>query len=691
MSTRPYAVGSALLPWRRASRVGAAVADAYVFYTATLVPIVLAVALLARRPGEVPIALAMSAGAVLIQMLLRRANRIRARVGPLAWSMVRLAIPLLYVTLAVQFIGGPALPLLGLYIPIVAAAAAIGAAQGWMAAASAAVMILGPEITDLGSPAAVVLRAVTLAGVAFVLAYGTRRIVAALEQAVRAARGAVVSERRRARQLEALDAVGRMLAGAGPTAELFDAVLDVVVRRFGYEHVSIYLGDAERVTLEAQRGYDQPLDSFDPSTGVAGRVMRQLQIALVPDVAVDADYVPGMFPVTSLIAAPLIADGHFLGLLNVETTGERRLDHTDRTLVAILAGRVATAVTLGRDRVAIADRARLFRSIGEFSAEVTSALDVGPLSEKVVAAVGRVVEADVAVMTVLDRDAGRYRVAAVQGTDARAVGREILPGEGIAGRAIRDRASVVEPDFQPELLPRAMQTLEMPDVMHGVGIPLIRDGVVVGALTVARTAGAAPFTDLELEGLGLVASHVALAVANAFLHAEVRELAVRDALTGLYNRRHFDEALDRLLAAYRRESLGRPRPMSAIVFDLDRFGAFNKEHGHQVGDAVLRAFADVLRARFRASDLVARLGGEEFVAVLDGSGRDAAVKIADEIRMAIAARAIVVEDGQKLQVTVSAGCAELDPSDPTRESLLRTADVALFMAKRGGRDRVVAA
>ncbi|MGH2383483.1 MAG: GGDEF domain-containing protein, partial [Candidatus Limnocylindria bacterium] len=124
----------------------------------------------------------------------------------------------------------------------------------------------------------------------------------------------------------------------------------------------------------------------------------------------------------------------------------------------------------------------------------------------------------------------------------------------------------------------------------------------VGALTIGRTTLAAPFTDLEVEGLQLLASSAALAIANAFLHAEVGELAVRDPLTGLYNRRYFDEALDRMLAAHRRERLTGWRPLSAIVFDLDRFGVFNKEHGHQVGDQVLKAFAEVLASRFRAGE-----------------------------------------------------------------------------------------
>jgi two-component system, cell cycle response regulator len=106
---------------------------------------------------------------------------------------------------------------------------------------------------------------------------------------------------------------------------------------------------------------------------------------------------------------------------------------------------------------------------------------------------------------------------------------------------------------------------------------------------------------------------------------------------------------------------------------------------------VLKAFAGVLDARFRAGDLVARLGGEEFIVVLDGSDREQAVRIADEVRALLADQVMRAEDGEELHVTVSAGCSELDPANATRETLLRTADVALFMAKRAGRDRVVAA
>ena len=168
-------------------------------------------------------------------------------------------------------------------------------------------------------------------------------------------------------------------------------------------------------------------------------------------------------------------------------------------------------------------------------------------------------------------------------------------------------------------------------------------------------------------------------------------LAIRDGLTGLYNRRHFDAAFDQILATHRRHHTGDDvHGLSVILFDLDHFGLFNKEHGHQVGDDVLRRFADVLRSRARASDLVARYGGEEFVVVLDGAGSADAVGVAEAVRVAFGAGETIGAESTVLRATVSAGVSTL-ADDSTREGLLRAADVGLYMAKRAGRDRIVAA
>jgi diguanylate cyclase (GGDEF)-like protein len=220
---------------------------------------------------------------------------------------------------------------------------------------------------------------------------------------------------------------------------------------------------------------------------------------------------------------------------------------------------------------------------------------------------------------------------------------------------------------------------------------LLRDDVVIGAIAVTRLDLTRPFTPLEVEMMPLIASQIAMALNNVELHARMADAAVRDPLTGLWNRRHLDVALARLFAARARFDPEQRRPVAAILFDLDLFGSFNKRHGHQTGDAVLRAFGAILTRRLRSSDLVARFGGEEFLAVLDGASLDEAQRVAEEIRRELELVTIPGADGKDLHATVSAGCASLGPNVASLEALLEVADVGLQMAKRGGRNQVVAA
>ena len=169
------------------------------------------------------------------------------------------------------------------------------------------------------------------------------------------------------------------------------------------------------------------------------------------------------------------------------------------------------------------------------------------------------------------------------------------------------------------------------------------------------------------------------------------DAAIRDPLTGLWNRRHLDVSLARMFAARARLDPDLRHPVAVIMFDLDHFGLFNKLHGHIKGDAVLRTFGSILTRRLRSSDLVARFGGEEFLAVLDGASLDEAQHVADEIRRELEGVVFQGVDGEQLHATVSAGCASLGPNVASLETLVEVADVGLQMAKRGGRNQVVAA
>ena len=260
------------------------------------------------------------------------------------------------------------------------------------------------------------------------------------------------------------------------------------------------------------------------------------------------------------------------------------------------------------------------------------------------------------------------------------------PRKGVVGRAAQTQQIQLVQDVwtDPDYIAGD------PRVVSEIAAPMVLDGVLLGVLNI-ESAAADPLDRIDRDLVATMASKIATSLAMARDREALADLAVRDGLTGLHNRRYFDDAVSRLLASREAMPESERRPVAAILFDLDHFGTFNKLHGVQVGDQALRVFAHAMRERLRQTDLVARFGGEEFVVVMDGSDRDHAVEVAEEIRIRLSSRTIAAEDGAPLRLSVSAGCAALDNAEPTAEALLRTADVALSMAKRGGRDRVVAA
>ena len=504
------------------------------------------------------------------------------------------------------------------------------------------------------------------------------------------ATGIDITEARRGDDaLHGMAVVGRLLAEQGPVPSALDAVLSELETRMGYRFLSLYVADGVGLRLGAQRGYSAVPERLDPGRGVIGRVYRTGLVELVLDVHSDPDYVPGEEGIVTEIAAPLLGDDVTLGVLNIEAVRPGGLTPNDLRLARAIADRLSSALRRSQAQEALRDRVRLFAALAEFAAAVNAIREPQRLAAALVDAVGAVVPSDTVVITTLDRSDGQYRVSAVRGLAQGAVGAIIAPGDGTTGRAISER-TVVFTDHHP----RAEYASALRDYMHyesirAVGVPLIHEDTVLGVISVARADTDATFTQAEREVFALLGSHAALALANAYLVEEVSALAIHDGLTGLYNRRHFDAALDLAIARFKRR--GPAANLAAIMFDLDHFGDFNRCHGHLAGDAVLRLFGEILRERLRSADLVARYGGEEFVAILDDCGLPEAVRMADEVRREFEARTVPGAAGQPLRATVSAGCAVIDPAVPTKEALLGRADAGLFMAKRAGRNQVVAA
>ncbi|MDM9629432.1 PleD family two-component system response regulator [Rhizobium sp. S152] len=178
---------------------------------------------------------------------------------------------------------------------------------------------------------------------------------------------------------------------------------------------------------------------------------------------------------------------------------------------------------------------------------------------------------------------------------------------------------------------------------------------------------------------------------NDRLRASVKEtieLAVTDPLTGLSNRRYLDNHLSTLF----NRSMARGRPLSVLLTDIDRFKLVNDTYGHDAGDDVLREFASRIRSTVRGADLACRYGGEEFVVVMPDTSPEVAAAVAERLRAAVETAPFVLKpSGQELHMTASFGISSRIASVITPGQLMKQADLALYEAKNGGRNRVVAA
>lgn len=227
---------------------------------------------------------------------------------------------------------------------------------------------------------------------------------------------------------------------------------------------------------------------------------------------------------------------------------------------------------------------------------------------------------------------------------------------------------------------------------RSVPILLIGDSWETDSLYKGLELGASDYAFRPVDHAELVA-RIRLQVKRFRFHEQLRDqhranraLATRDPLTGAFNRRYFNDHFARLL----KHGYDNAQPISLILADIDRFKAINDSHGHPVGDAVLQEFMRRMGLVTRASDMIARLGGEEFAIVTPGAELPIATRVAERLRKAIAGQQFPTEGGNKISVTCSFGVAMAEYDEPVSEVMSR-ADAALYEAKSAGRDRVIAA
>ena len=248
----------------------------------------------------------------------------------------------------------------------------------------------------------------------------------------------------------------------------------------------------------------------------------------------------------------------------------------------------------------------------------------------------------------------------------------------IQTRSIDLSLKSILPDLDAETVKKVISNQPVKSV---IVIPLITQNKEFGWFCVFSAREELAGTEMDF--LGLFAKQIEMAITIADLFQAVRDQAVTDALTGLYNRRYFEEALEKEVQRAKRQQ----QPFSVIGIDLDFLKKINDTHGHFYGDLAIKTIADVLKANARSVDVPARIGGEEFDVLLPGISSDGAMIAAERIRSAIEKTEIDTIG----HITGSLGVATYFEHTDNVEELLELTDQAMYTSKREGRNRVTLA
>jgi diguanylate cyclase (GGDEF)-like protein len=528
--------------------------------------------------------------------------------------------------------------------------------------------------------------------------------LAFLETLARRAAGAIanahlIEEARNARErAEALSHVANALIGLSSLSDVLQTIVDGVAAALDADRVLLLTVDAtdEAIVDYVTGGVGSgALPTGDYETlmgGLTGYAMQANTVIVSPKGGRDdrEGHRQHQARLASDSGAVLVAPLRFQGRAFGTLTAIRRMDQPnfapeDVGLITVMANQAAIAI----------ENARLTEETEEALAELSAVFEIvkaqnteqglEELLTGLTEAAAGALPAHRVTLTLADPETEHVERLTSTDRDEARIGFDEL-WEGLSGWVYRNRRPALSPSSDDQ---RQSERVKGRRVAAGIGpqmvVPLFDRGAIVGTLTASNPVGGREFTQKDIEMASIMATQMSVAIANAKLFAETQRLAITDELTGVHNRRHLFTLAEREVATARRYG----RPISAIMFDIDKFKQINDTYGHAVGDEVLHSVAERCGDVIRDVDVLGRYGGEEFAVLLPETKLDGAIETAERLRNAVGGAAIATSIGD-VAVTISAGVAELSAEIQDVHGLLDRADAAMLFAKRLGRNRVQA-
>jgi diguanylate cyclase (GGDEF)-like protein/excisionase family DNA binding protein len=508
-----------------------------------------------------------------------------------------------------------------------------------------------------------------------------------------------------AARLRAIQDLSARLSGIQDIRGIGEAIVAEAKALVAYDTIRVYRVDPETEWCEPIAFQGTFLGTADPSpeqlrvhrgSGLTGWVAEHAEALNVGDAAADprSVVVGETNGPESMLVVPMTFEGRVRGLIVASQLGRDRFSDEDLTTLTIFAGAAGQALVnaerleqLRLQQAELEHQLVSQRRLMAVNEQLLSTLDPSGVLEMIADSLKTVVAYDSLTIYRVDTERGVRRPVIARDRFAELILDYEAPlGSGLTGWAVDRREPVLANDAH--LDPRSMQIPGTPfEPESMVIVPLMGEGEVLGTLNIGRMGeNEAHYSQNEFELTKLFAAQAAIALRNAEAHDEVKVQAERDALTGLRNHGSFQRELAAILSG------GPDRQVAVLMMDLDRFKGFNDRNGHPAGDDLLVAVSRAIEASTRQGDRAYRYGGDEFAVLLPDCGRGDAEEVAGRIKAAV--EAIPDESGgPHVSISIGVACHPEDAHD--KDSLVETADQALFLAKgapfRNARDQFVAA
>jgi diguanylate cyclase (GGDEF)-like protein/PAS domain S-box-containing protein len=479
-------------------------------------------------------------------------------------------------------------------------------------------------------------------------------------------------------QLHGLSAFGGELGQANDVRTLCELAVDRVDQDMNYDVFSIYVADGMRLVLEAVAARDDfPRDEIPQKgtrihvdgPGITRWAFRNAESVVIPNVLEDVRFDGPCRITRSCMVVPIVGRKGPVGAIDVASERTAAFDEQDLEVVSTLANQIATAISALRRRDSLTRIYSFGQRLATASTRaqvVTSTLDF--LVEQF--------DFELSNILMSDED-GSLVVAGVRGPYHQGqfeIGTRVLIGEGIIGWVAQHRRPLRATDVKAD----ARYVESFAGTRSELAVPVLFSGNLLGVINV-ESQQVAFFDDEDRQLLEVVANHLAIALSNLASQDTLREQAIRDPLTGLFNRHYFNS----IIASEFSRADRYDRPLSLMMIDIDGFRAVNNTYGHLRGDDVLCEIARMLEDSVRGADRVIRYGGDEFLVLMpETDGRGDALIVAKRLRTRIKeipSRAGV--EGHTIDVSIGLYIREAR-DERSLESILDEVDRRMYADKR---------